>query len=93
MVRIMKGHRNYRHELDLEHKKHPERVKQRAERNSARSEMMKEGKVHKGDNKDVDHVVPLSKGGSNKRSNLRVQSAHDNESFARNPDKSIKLII
>lgn len=43
----------------------------RAARNAARRKLMKEGKVRKGDNIDVDHVKPLMKGGSNTRSNLR----------------------
>lgn len=50
---------------------------------------MREGKVHKGDGKDVDHRVPLSKGGTDKRSNLRVRSAHDNRSFPRRKDSSM----
>lgn len=53
----------------------PERVKERAKRNKARRELMREGKVSKGDGKVVDHKKPLSKGGSTARSNLRVQSA------------------
>ena len=40
--------------------------------------MEREGKVQKGDNKEVDHKRPLSKGGSNKRSNLRVVSRKKN---------------
>ena len=37
--------------------------KARAARNKARAMMEREGKVHKGDGKDVDHKRPLSKGG------------------------------
>ena len=33
----------------------PEQKKRRAERNASRAKMMKEGKVRKGDGKDVDH--------------------------------------
>lgn len=51
---------------------------------------MKEGKVRKGDGKHVDHKVPLSKGGSNSRSNLRVRSASSNSSYKRNKDGSMK---
>jgi 5-methylcytosine-specific restriction endonuclease McrA len=54
--------------------------KNRSERVLARRELAKEGLVHKGDGKDVDHVKPLSKGGSNSRSNLRAISAHANRS-------------
>jgi len=53
----------------------PEQIKNRAKRNAARAELMKEGKVHKGDGKDVDHAKPLSKGGTSSRSNLKVKSA------------------
>jgi hypothetical protein len=39
--------------------------------------------VKKGDGKEVDHIKPLSAGGTNKRSNLRVKTAKDNRSYAR----------
>tara|TARA_R110000868_G_scaffold221658_6_gene473397 strand:+ start:1341 stop:1619 length:279 start_codon:yes stop_codon:yes gene_type:complete len=52
----------------------PQRVKDRAKRNSARRELMREGVVRKGDGKVVDHKNPLSRGGSTNRSNLRPQS-------------------
>lgn len=64
--------------------------KNRAKRNAARAELMKKGKVHKGDGNDVDHVVPLSKGGSNSKGNLRVQTKSNNRSFKRNKDSSVK---
>lgn len=57
--------------------------KKRAERNKARRMMEREGLVHKGDGKDVDHKVELSKGGTSTRSNLRVKSATDNRSYPR----------
>ena len=69
----------------------PEQVKNREARNKARTEMMKKGKVHKGDGKDVDHIQPLSKGGAPAEGNLRVQSIHDNRSYNRNSDHSVKL--
>jgi hypothetical protein len=68
----------------------PEQIKKRAERNAARAKLMKAGKVKKGDGKDVDHAKALSKGGTNKASNLRVKSASDNRSFPRNSDHSMK---
>lgn len=52
--------------------------KDRAKRNSARRSAMKSGRVHKGDNKDIDHVKGLSEGGSNSPSNLRVTSRRIN---------------
>lgn len=51
---------------------------------------MKAGKVSKGDGKDVDHKVPLSKGGNNNMSNLRVTSRAANRSFSRNSDGSLR---
>ena len=54
----------------------PEVIKKRVAQNKARRMMMKAGKVHKGDGKDVDHKTPLSKGGGNSPSNLRVRSQH-----------------
>ena len=68
----------------------PEQKKRRAQRNAARREMEREGKVHKGDGKDVDHKVPLSKGGSTSTSNLRVVDSPLNRSFSRNSDGSLK---
>ncbi len=57
--------------------------KQRAARNKARREAEKEGTVKKGDGKEVDHKVPLSKGGSNAKSNRRVISRKKNRSYKR----------
>ena len=50
----------------------PQAKKDRAARNRNRRIFEKEGKVKKGDGKEIDHKKPLSKGGSNSRSNLRV---------------------
>lgn len=49
-----------------------------------------EGVVHKGDGKDVDHKLPLSKGGKTTRSNLKAVPASKNRSFPRNKDHSMK---
>ena len=68
----------------------PDVIKKRTARNKARAMLEREGKVHKGDGKDVDHKKPLSKGGATTRSNLRVKSASANRSFARKSDHSIK---
>lgn len=56
----------------------PKAKKDRAARNKARRMMEKEGRAKKGDGKDVGHIKPLSKGGSNSRSNLKVQSRSAN---------------
>jgi hypothetical protein len=50
----------------------PEQKKNRAKRNAARREMVREGRAHKGDGKDVDHIKPIRSGGGNGKSNLRV---------------------
>jgi 5-methylcytosine-specific restriction endonuclease McrA len=68
----------------------PKQIANRTARNSARAKMVKAGKAHKGDGKDVDHKKPLSKGGSNSTSNLRVVSKSTNRSFARNKNGGIK---
>lgn len=81
--------RNYRNEYDS-YQGQPAQIKKRAERNAARSEMVKAGKVTKGDGKDVDHRVPLVKGGSTAKSNLRVKSASANRSFARTKSAKMK---
>lgn len=61
----------------------PEAKRQRAMRNAARREFEERGLVHKGDHKDIDHKHPLSRGGSNAASNLRVQSRHQNRGYRR----------
>ena len=61
----------------------------RAARNRARAVLVGKGMVKPG--QDVDHKVPLSKGGSPTAiSNLRAVSASDNRSFPRNADGSMK---
>ena len=60
----------------------PEQKKNRAARNAARAKLLKEGKVSKGDGKDVAHKVAFDKGGSNKQG-VRVESAAKNRSFKR----------
>lgn len=74
--------RNYKHE-DAIRDKDPKERKMRAERNAARRAAIKAGLVHKGDGKDIDHIKPLSQGGSNAPSNRRVVSAHANRSYKR----------
>jgi hypothetical protein len=67
----------------------PEQIKKRAERNAARRKLEKDGKVHKGDGKDVAHTKALSKGGTN-ATGLKVESAGANRSFLRGSDRSLK---
>lgn len=57
----------------------------RAARNSARRSALRSGRVHKGDNKDVDHKNGVSAG--NGSGNLRVMSAAGNRGRAQGPRK------
>ena len=81
--------RNYRNEYDRYHAS-PEQRKNRAARNRARYALEKEGVVQKGDGKDVAHVTAISKGGGNARSNLTVEPASKNRSFARTKTGALK---
>lgn len=73
-----------------EYKQQPEQISLRVKRNKARREAIKEGRVKKGDGKEIDHIVPLSKGGANTKSNTRITTKSKNSSFSRNSDKSVK---
>lgn len=60
-------------DYDKEYKEYhasPEQKKRRAQRNAARRKAEREGKVRKGDNKEVDHVAMNRKG---KLDNSRVR--------------------
>jgi hypothetical protein len=59
----------------------PENIKKRVQRDKARRMLEKEGKVHKGDGKDVGHKKPVRSGGSNARSNLRVENRSSNRGW------------
>lgn len=50
-------------------------------RNAARRELEREGRVSKGDGKEVDHKKPLRSGGSNSPTNLRVTSQSKNRGW------------
>lgn len=89
MPYMTNGKRDYKRENEL-YNSRPENIKKRSERTTARRQANAAGITHKGDGKDIDHIVPLSKGGSNAKSNQRVVSASANRSFARNADGSMK---
>jgi hypothetical protein len=56
-----------------------EQKTRRAQRNAARRQAEKEGKVHKGDGKDIDHKKHKARGKlNNSKSNLRVMDASKN---------------
>jgi hypothetical protein len=63
--------------------------KARLERERAREDMDKRGVDRAG--KDIDHAIPLSKGGTNSPSNLRLKSPSANRSFSRNSDHTVKV--
>ena len=85
------GKRDYKRELAWEKRTTGKgRQNDRVQRDTARAEMQKAGKVHVGDGKDVGHKTAIGKGGTNAKSNLQVQSRASNTSFARNADGSMK---
>ena len=47
-------------------------------RNQARRRAKRKGLVRKGDGMEIDHIRPISKGGSNKPKNLRVVKRRTN---------------
>lgn len=73
--------RNYRTEYDR-YQGSEEQKKNRAKRNAARREAMKNGRVSKGDGRDVAHVKAMDKGGTN-GDGVRIESAARNRSFRR----------
>lgn len=73
MAKKQKRKRNYKREYSQYHSK-PQQKKNRAKRNKARRAALRSRTVKKGDNKEIDHTVPLSKGGSAGKSNTRVTS-------------------
>ena len=60
----------------------------RAARERARYALDKKGVDRTG--KDIDHVKPLSKGGTNAPKNLKLKTPSANRSFKRNSDHSVK---
>ena len=58
-----------------------------AQRHKFRRKALKLGMVKP--SQDLDHKVPLSKGGTDAMSNARAETPHDNRSFPRNPDGSM----
>ena len=85
------GVRQYDRELEWEHKKKPNRVKNRAQRNAARATVAaKKGVKATSIKGDVGHKKAVSKGGKNSLSNLFVQNPGANRSFSRNKNGSMK---
>ena len=85
------GKRDYKAELHWEHTKKKNRVKDRAQRNSARSAVAKaKGTSPTKLKGDVGHKKAVSKGGQNGLANLFVQNPGENRSFSRNKNGSMK---
>ena len=84
------GRRNYAAELAWEHKHKKNRVKDRAQRNAARSAVKKKVGAAAIKGKDVGHKKAVSKGGSNSLSNLFVQNPGANRSFSRTAKGAMK---
>jgi hypothetical protein len=61
----------------------PTNIKKRVQRDTARAMLMKEGKVKKYDNLDVNHIKPVRSGGTNARSNLNVETEKKNRGWER----------
>ena len=75
-----KSKRDYKKEY-LTYHGTPEQIKNRTKRNKARSLM----KLKVGDKREVDHIKPLSRGGSNTKKNLRVVSRAINRKKGNKP--------
>ena len=73
MYKEARAPRDYSAEYAQYHSK-PQRVSERSTRNKARRKLG----LAKGDPREVDHKTPISKGGSNARSNLRAVSLQTN---------------
>ena len=78
---MTKRKRNYKSEYE-NYQGTEEQKKNRAKRNAARRKAMREGKVSKGDGKDVAHKKAMDKGGKNS-DGTRVESKSRNRSFKR----------
>ncbi len=66
-----------------EYNARPENVAKRVKNNAARREAIREGEARVGDGKDIDHKVPLDKGGTNDKDNTRVRNRTSNRGWRR----------
>lgn len=69
--------------------KRPETLAANRARNNARYAAEKAGLVHKGDGKDIDHIKPLSHGGSTAKSNQRIVTQNANRSYDRTSSHAV----
>ena len=86
---MIHGKRDYKREYQLYQGTAKQR-KQRSERTVLRNKANKTGLMSAHDGKDLDHIKPLSRGGSNTLANARAVSPGLNRSFRRNKDGSLK---
>lgn len=80
---MARAKRNYRKEYD-EYQGKPEQIKRRAQRNKARKTAEKQGKVKKGDGKEVDHLGSNRKG---KLDNSKVKVVSKKKNRSRQPKR------
>ena len=71
------GKRNYQHELQVEKRNHPERVKERAARNAARAKMEQAHGKAALQGKQVDHKN--GRPSDNNLGNLRIATVKQND--------------
>ena len=64
-----------------EYNARPENIAKRVQNNAARREAIREGKARVGDGTNVDHRVPLDKGGTNANGNLQVVPESENKGW------------
>jgi hypothetical protein len=88
-TKVAKRARDYRKEYD-DYQGTPAQKKRRAARNQARRVAMREGRVHKGDGKELDHVG-YHRTGSLRKVPTKVVSRHANR-IRQPPDRSKKLV-
>ena len=70
-----------------EYNKRPEEKEKGVERRRLRRELIREGKVKIGDDKDIDHKKMLDKGGAHGESNARVTTQEKNRAWRKDhPD-------
>lgn len=80
---MAKAARNYRKEYDDYHAK-TEQKKRRADRNKARRKAQRDGRVSKGDGKEVDHVGNHRKG---RLANVSTRVVSRRENRSRQPKR------
>lgn len=71
------------HAMDHGYEHTPEMIHKRGLNNAARASLEKEGRVHKGDGKDVNHINMLKDGGGNSLKNLNVETQKKNRGWRR----------